>query len=127
MMTSGGRLNAAQNPAQPITATVRHDHTAIGKPKSGNGLWHNAANADQLWRVGKVPPAGLEQTAFFPENSGDAEQGGAESGALSDGSDIGGALAQWLDACPMALDDEIKAGILAIIRAAGTGVDCARR
>ena len=38
---------------------------------------------------------------------------------------IGGALAEWLDACPVALSDETAAGILAMVKAAGgiTGQD----
>ena len=32
--------------------------------------------------------------------------------------DIGGALVEWLEACPVPLDGEIRAGILAMIKAA---------
>ena len=61
--TESGALpakRAAQNPAQPVTATVRQKDTASSKPQSQQGLCHNVANPVQLWRVGKVPPAGLE-------------------------------------------------------------------
>lgn len=34
---------------------------------------------------------------------------------------------EWLEACPLALDGETRAGILAMVRAAGTGVDWAQR
>ena len=52
-------------------------------------------------------------------NTGYAPQGGAESGALSAEPDSGGALADWLEACPVALSDETKAGILALVNLAG--------
>ena len=57
---------------------------------------------------------------FSQGNTGVLEQGGAESGALLADSHIGGALADWLEACPVALDDETAAGILAMVRAAET-------
>jgi len=33
-------------------------------------------------------------------------------------------LSGWLEACPVALDDHAKAGILAMVKAAGTKPDC---
>ena len=33
-------------------------------------------------------------------------------------------LAGWLDACPVGLSDDVKAGILAMVRTAGGMVDC---
>jgi hypothetical protein len=67
----------------------------------------------------QAPPVGNELFAFSEGNTGVLEQGGAKSGALSGDSHIGGALAEWLDACPVALDDETAAAILAMVNVAG--------
>jgi hypothetical protein len=48
-----------------------------------------------------------------------ATEGGAESGALLPDSDIGGAIALWLDGCPVALDEQTRAGIVAMVKATG--------
>jgi hypothetical protein len=48
---------------------------------------------------------------------------GAESGALLPDSDIRGALARWLERCPVALDETTRAGIVAMVGAACSS-DC---
>jgi hypothetical protein len=73
--------------------------------------------------AGVAPPAGNELPQYSQGNAGVLVQGGAESGALwrdSDAEpDVDGALAGWLAACPVALDDETKSGIVAMVKAAG--------
>ena len=75
------------------------------------------ANRGPYWRATKAPPRRNELFQFSQGNTGLLEQGGAESAALSADSHIGGTLADWLEACSVALDDETTVGILAMVRA----------
>jgi hypothetical protein len=64
-------------------------------------------------------PRGLEPAANSPENSTNPAPGGAKSGAqASEKHVIDPALAALIDAWPM-LPEAIRAGILAMVRAAG--------
>jgi integrase len=114
---------AAQNPAQPVSATFRHQETQDRKPRGERSLRLVMTDNDHFWRVGQAPPRGNELPQYSQGNAGVLVQGGAESGALwrdSDAEpDVDGALAGWLEACPVALDDETKAGIVAMVRAVG--------
>lgn len=67
----------------------------------------------------KVPPRGVEQIENSSGNQGVAPQGGAESGALGAENgpkdpELGAIIHAW-----PTLPDAIKAGILAMVRAAG--------
>jgi hypothetical protein len=73
--------------------------------------------------------SGADGTGFEPApeptgKAGFSEEGGAKSGALGAreahlDADLDTALADWLDDCPVALDDETKAGITRMVRSAG--------
>ena len=67
----------------------------------------------------RVGPEGFEPLWEITGKTGISQHGGAESGAVSAKNDPTNAdLADWLDACPMELTDEAKAGIFAMIRVA---------
>ncbi len=69
-----------------------------------------------LRNVATVAGAGLERTQETQGNTGFLQEGGAKSGALGAREALLEAdLAGWLDACPVALDGEIRRGILAAI------------
>jgi hypothetical protein len=62
---------------------------------------------------------GIEPTRHFPENSTNPDPGGAKGGALAHETPaIDPALAALIDAWPKR-PDAIRAGILALVRAAG--------
>ena len=64
-------------------------------------------------------PAGIEPLANSPENTANPAPGGAKNGALTSTSPtIDPALAALIDAWPT-LPEAIRAGILAMVRAAG--------
>ena len=70
------------------------------------------------WRIwAKVVLGGLEPSHESLRKQGVGPRGDAESDAESGsfGSERD-AIAQWLEACPVALDDRTKGGILAIVR-----------
>jgi hypothetical protein len=70
-------------------------------------------------RACPLPPRGLETIEHSPANSTRLDPGGAKSGALDhEKSAIDPALAALIDAWPK-LHETIRAGILAMIRAAG--------
>jgi hypothetical protein len=107
--------------AQPLSAISRPVDEKGRKSLQDEDLRPTLANRGHCWRATLVPPRGNELSQFSQGNTGVLEQGGAESGALFDVSHIGGArgaLADWLEACPVALDAETAAGILAMVRTA---------
>ena len=69
-----------------------------------------------------------DELKSFQETTGRTgllQEGGQKSGALGAREALLEAdLAGWLDACPVALSDDIKAGILAMVRTVGGMVDC---
>ena len=86
-------------------------------PKQGFPL-ANAAPCETV-RCTSVPPRGLEPSANLLGNPTNPAPGGAESGALAPKTPaIDPALAALIDAWPT-LPDAIRAGILAMVRAAG--------
>jgi integrase len=109
---------AAQNPAQPVSATICHDGPRNRNANAGLNLRPTLANRGQPWLAENTPPRGNELSGFSQGSAGVLVSGGAESGALWRDSDLAAHLAQWLDGCPVALSDETKAGILAMVRTA---------
>jgi hypothetical protein len=70
-------------------------------------------------RAFPIPPRGLETPAQSPKNSTNLAPGGVKSGALAPKTQaIDPALAALIDAWPT-LPDAIRAGIVAMVRAAG--------
>ena len=67
-------------------------------------------------------PAGIEPLANSPENTANPAPGGAKNGALTSTYTIDPVLAALIDAWPK-LPEAIRAGILAMVRAAGERAD----
>lgn len=66
-----------------------------------------------------VGPEGFERTQETQGKTGVLKEGGARSGALRARPALLDAdLGSWLDACPLALSQSTRAGILGVIRAA---------
>lgn len=109
----------------PVSAVSRDDTQTGRKPLFGKSLRPVVANHGEPLRVGIVPPRGNEQTQDSQGKPQEAERCVQPLGDTS--ADCGLSdpdLAGWLEACPVALDDHAKAGILAMVRAAGAKPDC---
>jgi hypothetical protein len=89
-------------------AVARDEAVQLG-PKKPGGIGLAGAR--------KVTPTGREQTQRFPGKTGGGRAGAAQRDANTP-PDV--ALAEWFDACPVALDDETRAGIVAMV----TGERC---
>ena len=109
-------MSSSENPPATKRHKGRHKREALrtaqkGKSRGAIGLWRIGRQASGEGGIRTTPETGYK-TAFFAE-------GGAESGAPTlTTPNIDPDLAALIDAWPN-LPDAIRAGILAMIRAAG--------
>jgi hypothetical protein len=101
----------------PASVGTLSRQTTKARPEPG--LARIGAASGDVLRNAAIPPRGLEPSANSLDNSTNPASGGAESGALAlQTFPIDPALAALIDAWPT-LPEAIRAGIQAMVRAAG--------
>jgi hypothetical protein len=105
---SGGRSSGAE-PVPPQSL-----HPDRGAPNCGNRIQPPRMYPEKPPRPrdSRVAGAGLEQSPDFQGKTGVAGSGGAESGAVAP---VFASFSDWLDACPVDLDDATRERVRAVI------------
>jgi integrase len=102
------------------SADSRSDTQNGRKPERDKDLRPVLATRRESWQTENAPPRGNEQTPDSQGNTQSARGWVQPLGDTSgDSSPIDVDLAEWLQACPVALDEETAAGVLAMVKAAG--------